>query len=184
MWKNRNLWLVLAACALVASSCNDDNSNPSTPTPDVDYNRTYVQIERLGNPLVSEVFLDKRTHGAFNAVGPDQDEALFTAEFKGFVANVAGRNATVQNTLAAVLLPDELIIDTTKAANTSGWLSWALGSGYGGRNLSDDVVDSGLAALFGDLLDASNTTPCLASDNVDANDAAFPNTFPYLGTAH
>jgi hypothetical protein len=34
------------------------------------------------------------------------------------------------------------------------------------------------------LGDTNNTTPCLTSDNVDANDAAFASTFPYLGTAH
>ena len=89
-------------------------------------------------------------HGS---IGPDQDVALSSAELKGFVANVAGRNATVQNTLATVVLPDELIIQTDKAPGTAGWLSWALADGWGGRTLSDDVVDAGLLAIFGPLLD-------------------------------
>ena len=173
----RKLGIVVAAGALLGAACGDEN-NPSTPNSDVNYNRTYIQIDRLGNPLVSEVFLEKRTHGAFNAVGPDQDEALFTTEFKFFIGNTAGRPADVQNLLAGVLLPDELIVDTTKAAATAGWLSWALGmpAGYGGRRLTDDVVDAGLGVLF--------TTACLQTDNVDENDVGFSTSFPYLGAPH
>jgi hypothetical protein len=178
----KTIALVLAAGALLAG-CDDESTPTPAPTPDVDYNRTYVQIERLGNPLTSEVFLAKRTHGAHNAVGPDQD-VLFADELKSFVATVAGRNATVQNTLAAVLLPDELIVDTSKAANTAGWLTWALAAGYGGRKLEEDVVDAGLAATFGDLLDPSNVTACLTTDNVSANDATHGTVFPYVAGPH
>jgi len=110
--------------------------------------------------------------------------ALLTAELKGFVANVAGRNATVQNTLAAVLLPDELIVQTDKDPGTAGWLSWALANGWGGRKLTDDVVDAGLDAIFGPLLDPNNTSPGLATDNVAANDIPFGATFPYLAAPH
>jgi hypothetical protein len=149
----------------------------------VDYNRTYVQIERLANPLTSEVFLAKRTHGAHNAVGPNQD-STFASELKSFVATVGGRSANVQNTLAAVLLPDELIVDTTKGTGTAGWLSWALAAGYGGRKLDDDVVDAGLSAIFGSLLDANNVTDCLTTDNVGPNDSAFLTVFPYLAGPH
>lgn len=46
--------VLLVAAALVA--CNDDNG--TGPNPAV----TYDQIQRLGNPLVSEVFLAKRSH--------------------------------------------------------------------------------------------------------------------------
>src|SRR5206468_1825960 len=95
--------------------------------------RAYNQIQRLGNPLVSEVFLAKRSHPVHGATGPAQDVTLISAELKAFVANVAGRNATVQNTLAAVLLPDGLIIQTDKDPASAGWLSWALANGWGGR---------------------------------------------------
>src|SRR2546430_11175358 len=91
----------LVGLALLAG-CNNDNVMAATE-------RAYNQIQRLGNPLVSEVFLAKRSHPVHGATGPAQDVALISAELKAFVANVAGRNATVQNTLAAVLLPDELI---------------------------------------------------------------------------
>ena len=172
-------WLgpAVVGLALLAGACNGDTVLSQTA-------RAYNQVQRLGNPLVSEVFLAKRSHPVHGSVGPDRDVALLTAELKGFVANVAGRNATVQNTLAAVLLPDELIIQTDKDPGTAGWLGWALANGWGGRKLGDDVVDAGLAAIFGSLLDPSNTSPGLATDNVAANDVAFSSTFPYLAAAH
>ena len=131
-----------------AAACNADafTGNPS-------FGRTYNQVQRLGNPLVSEVFLAKRSHATHGSIGPNQDVALLSAELKNFVKTVAGRNATVQNTLAAVLLPDELIVQTNKATSSAGWLTWALADGWGGRKLTDDVVDAGSAAIFGNLLD-------------------------------
>src|SRR5713226_1827858 len=172
-------WLppAVLGLALLAGACNADTFLPRT-------GRTYYQVQRLGNPLVSEVFLAKRSHPVHGSIGPDRDVALISTELKAFVANVAGRNATVQNTLAAVLLPDELIVQTDKDPGTAGWLSWALANGWGGRKLTDDVVGAGLSAIFGPLLDPNNTSPGLATDNVTANDVPFGSTFPYLAAPH
>jgi hypothetical protein len=169
-------WLAPAALSfalLGAVGCDSDALQPSTV-------RTFNQVQRLGNPLVSEVFLAKRSHAVHGTTGPAQDNALISAELKAFVANVAGRNATVQNTLAAVLLPDELIVQTDEDPATAGWLSWALANGWGGRTLGDDVVDAGLSAIFGALLDPNNTSPGLETDNVAGNDHPFLSAFPYL----
>ena len=173
---------MLSALALVASlAACDDNDNDVTG---ISSDRVFVQVERLGNPLVSEVFLAKRNHGFHNAGRPGTDVANHTTELKSFVTTVAGREAAVANTLASVLLPDMLIVQTDKATNTAGWLSWALANGYGGRKLTDDVVDAGLAALFGNLLSPNNVSPGLATDNVNQNDKPFLSTFPYLATAN
>jgi uncharacterized protein DUF4331 len=163
--------------ALLAGGCNSDAFLPKAA-------RTYNQVQRLGNPLVSEVFLAKRSHPVHGSIGPDRDVALLSAELKGFVATVAGRNSTVQNTLAAVLLPDELIIQTDRDPATAGWLTWALANGWGGRKLSDDVVGAGLDAIFGPLLDPNNTSLGLETDNVPANDVPFSTSFPYLAAPH
>ena len=174
---------LLGAFALVASAaaCNDDNENDITG-PQTD--RVYVQVERLGNPLVSEVLLAKRNHGFHNAGKPSTDVASHATELKAFIANVAGRDATVQNTLASVLLPDMLIVQTDKAATSAGWLTWALANGYGGRKLTDDVVDAGLAAIFGNLISPNNVSAGLTTDNVNQNDKPFSATFPYLAAAN
>jgi hypothetical protein len=184
MMKQRRIFVALAAAVAVLGGCDDDNGNGTTGPVGNDFDRQFVQIERLGNPLVSEVTFEKRNHGHHNATGPSTDAANFTDDLEGFVATVAGRSTTVQTTLSSVLLPDMLIVETGRDPGSSGWLSWALASGWGGRNLGDDVVDAGLAAIFGDLLDANNVTACLSTDNVDANDATFSPAFPYLAAPH
>lgn len=160
---------------LVAGGCDAD---PFAEGPDL--KRTFQQIERLGNPLVSEVLFAKRNHAFHNTTGPSTDVPNFKTELEAFVTTVAGRSTTVATTLSSVLLPDMLIVQTDKAGSSAGWLTWALAAGYGGRKLTDDVVDAGLAALFGSLLSSSDVSPGLATDNVGANDKAFGTSFPYL----
>jgi hypothetical protein len=173
----KTLWLSLAAMTVVTTACSDDDNDITGPTD----NREFVQIERLGNPLVSEVFFLKRDHGLHNTSIPSTDVANgFKAKIETFIRDVAGRNETVQTTVSSVLVPDMLLVFPNRNPSTSGWLGWALANGWGGRNLADDVVDAGLAAVFGSLLNGSNTSPGLASDNVGANDKAFTTTFPYL----
>lgn len=173
----KRLLLSLAALSVLATACSDDDDDITGPTND----REFVQIERLGNPLVSEVFFMKRDHGLHNTSIPSTDIANgFKTKIEAFIRDVAGRNTTVQTTVSSVLVPDMLLVFPNRNPATSGWLGWALANGWGGRNLSDDVVDAGLSAVFGSLLNGSNTSPGLASDNVGANDKAFTTTFPYL----
>src|SRR5687768_3002037 len=170
------LFLSLAAMAVLLGACSDDDDITGPDT-----TREFVQIERLGNPLVSEVFFMKRDHGLHNTSTPSTDEINgFKTKIEAFIRDVAGRNTTVQTTVSSVLVPDMLLVFPNRNPSTSGWLGWALANGWGGRNLSDDVVDAGLAAVFGSLLNGSNTSPGLSTDNVAANDKAFTTTFPYL----
>jgi hypothetical protein len=173
----------IIALAALSAACGDDD-NGSTTQPDVSNTRAYNQVQRLGNPLVSEVFLPKKEHAFHGSIGPSDDVASFTTGVKGFVAAFRPQASTLQNTLAAVLLPDMLVIQTDKAANTAGWLTWALANGYGGRKLTDDVVDTGLSAIFSDLLDPTQSvckpgTLPLCTDNVGPH-STFSATFPYL----
>lgn len=170
------LFLALAAMAVLLGACSDDDDITGPIT-----TREFVQIERLGNPLVSEVFFMKRDHGLHNTSIPSTDEVNgFKTKIEAFIRDVAGRNTTVQTTVSSVLVPDMLLVFPNRNPATSGWLGWALANGWGGRNLSDDVVDAGLAAVFGSLLNGSNTSPGLSTDNVGANDKAFTTMFPYL----
>ncbi len=176
---------VLAAAVLVAAACNDNGTSVTSPggsTP-----RAYNQVQRLGNPLVSEVFLMKKNHLEHGSLGPQDDTASFTKQVTGFVATFRPQATKLQSTLASVLLPDMLIVQTDKPQSTAGFLSWALANGYGGRKLTDDVVDTGLSAIFSDLLDPTQAickpgTLPLCTDNV-ASHGAFTATFPYLAPA-
>jgi hypothetical protein len=169
---------VLAA----AAACSDSGDAITGTTSDAA--TTYNQVQRLGNPLVSEVFLLKRDHAYHGSIGPSDDVAAFSGKVKGFVGAFRPNATALQNTLASVLLPDMLIVQTDKAASTAGWLTRALANGYGGRKLADDVVDTGLSAVFSDLLDATQAA-CkpgalpLCTDNVGSH-GGFTATFPYL----
>jgi hypothetical protein len=167
----------------VGAACND-----TTELIGVDTNRIYNQIERLGNPLVSEVFFPKRDHGLHNNKGPS-DDVKTTAQLgtdvpghiRSFVSSFPNRTEKTITTLQAVLAPDMLLVFPNRAGTTAGWLSWALASGYGGRKLSDDVVDVGLSAVFGNALDAAQPVLAgLTSDNVGPSVRSFSATFPYL----
>lgn len=177
----RRLALVVAplALSLAVGACTDTEEvlRPNT-------DRVYDQIDRLGNPLVSEVTISKRNHPFYNSGTPSTDATNFKTEFEAFVTSF-GRPASLATTLSSVLFPDMLIIDTTKPTSSAGWLTWALASGYGGRKLTDDVVDAGLDAILGDLLDATNALPAsYQTDNVSANNKAFLTSFPYLAAAN
>ena len=97
----------------------------------------------------------------------------------------AGRDSGYVGVLASVLLPDMLIVQTDKDPATASWLNWVglapLANGWGGRKLTDDVVDLALLAVFGDPFgaDPTHTTPALTTDHV-ASDSPVTGTFPYL----
>ena len=177
----KELMVALLALGALTACNNEDDGDVLAPME----TRVFTQVERLGNPLVSEVMFAKRDHGFHNTTGPGTDvQNGFKAKVEGFVTGVGGREASLATTLSTVLIPDMLIVQTNKAGNTAGWLTWALADGYGGRKLTDDVVDAGLAAIFGSLLNPRNVSPGLSTDNVGANDKAFATTFPYLATPH
>jgi hypothetical protein len=169
----------VAATGLAATACSDDDNGTGPTTP-----RMYNQVQRLGNPLVSEVLLSKRSHPTHGSIGPDQDATLVAPEVVDFLTTVAGRDPAYIQAIAPALIPDVLVVDTSKdPAGPSGWLTWLpqLGGGYGGRKLTDDVVDLALTAVFGDALgDAAHATPQLTTDFVGDDSPNITSTFPYL----
>ena len=180
LWSQSRAFAVAGAIAslAIAAACGSDSSTEPNS------NHAYNQVQRLGNPLVSEVFFAKKDHPLHGSTAPDGDAAAFGATLKGFVAAFRPQATTLQNTLAAVLLPDVLVVQTDKSPATAGWLSWALANGWGGRKLTDDVVDVGLTGIFSDLLDPTQSV-CkpgalpLCTDNVGSH-STFSTTFPYL----
>ncbi len=204
MWKTENVTsrrarVMATACmlgaALTLTACADDAAQSSTdPTAsarvdenagDASDDMTYEQVEFLGNPLVSEVTIAKANHDRYNRTQP-YNSAEFGPQSLAFINAFRGNQPIVANTLGAVLYPDMLIVQSARNPSTSGWLSWALADGWGGRNLSDDVVDAGLSAIFGTVITAegkycNNGELPLCTDNVSAKDEKFQGTFPYLG---
>ena len=212
MWKNDiRTWLAaFAACAMLAGCAGDGSSRskshdivgPSFSQSDKDKDNQdkdedddddedgrngYTQIEFLGNPLVSEVTIAKANHDAYNRTQP-YNTATFLPQTAAFVTSF-GRPAALASLLGSVLYPDMLVVDPSKSPASAGWLSWALANGWGGRKLTDDVVDVGLSAIFSSLLNASGAFCApfqlpLCTDNVGSNDKSFSAAFPYLATPH
>ena len=177
------LGAAVAALGLGTAACSDDNG-PSTP-------RTFDQVQRLGNPLISEVLLSKASHPTHGTISPEDDASMIGAEILSFITgpgSVAGRSEAYANTLGSVLLPDVLIVQTDKDPAGAGWLTWLplapFSNGYGGRKLTDDVVDLALLAVFGDPFgadpDGAAGKEGLTTDNV-SNDSPISAAFPYVG---
>jgi hypothetical protein len=215
MWNRTKLSTALGAAAIltVSAACQQDNptsaqlQDPGASSQDSTFatntNRRFDQVERLGNPLTAEVFIQKREHDAYDALPAKQDPAHFTDDIVDFVRNVGGRQPAYADAIAAALVGtsaanpgDKIAVFTTRAAGinatnsataaTVGWLSNVLdpANGYGGRKImGDDVVDKGLSVVFGTALgNTDHVTPSLVSDNVSANDRTATTTFPYFPT--
>ncbi|MDQ2668601.1 MAG: DUF4331 domain-containing protein [Gemmatimonadota bacterium] len=170
------------------AACGSD-SDTGTGITTTDTPATYNQVQRLGNPLVSEVLLLKRDHAFHGSSNPSDDVANFTTPVKGFIAQFRPNATGLQTAIASTLLPDMLMVQTDQAQSTAGYLGYVIAGKpqYGGRKLTDDVVDISLTAIFSDLLDPTQSvckpfTLPLCTDNVPSH-GGFTTTFPYLAVA-
>jgi hypothetical protein len=174
----------------------------------------WVQVSRLGMPLVNEVVIPLGQKNAFNASPPHQD-AQFAArvlnpEFAALIPNLYP-GVTVpkapRNDIATIFLTgipglnqpknvqaSEMIRLNTSIAptpwNQQNRLGLLAGQNDGfpnGRRLVDDVTDIELRALAGGtpFTPAFNKAPNNAlTDGVNANDVPFLHQFPYVGLPH
>lgn len=195
-WNNgTRAGVAMVVFALAAVACTDSQQMVG-PNADVSARAASIpttqlifdQVEFLGNPLVSEVTIVKANHDSYNKTQP-YNTATFRPQTEQFVTSF-GRPQALATTLGSVLYPDVLVVDPTKSPSTAGWLSWALSGGWGGRKLTDDVVDVGLTAIFSTFLSNESSAFCapftlpLCTDNINVNDSPFMSTFPYLAAAH
>ena len=153
---------------------------------------SFDQIQRLGNPLISEVLSVKRSHPTHGSIGPADDVAWSarraSASSPGRAAWPAGRPSTPTRS-GSVLLPDVLMVQTDKdppepQAGSPGFPLPRSRTGTAAGSWTDDVVDLALLAVFGDPFgadpDGAAGKEALTTDNV-ASDSPISGTFPYLG---
>jgi len=171
---------IAALVSLTAFNCsNDDDSNgPTVP----EFAGTYVQEDQMARPAISTVFVSMGNKDAFNVTVPSKQAAGYQAAFQnkllalnpGYTTNALGMDAaTFTGALATDVLTVTLDGKTTFFDGTNVLT---------GRMLTDDVIDVELLLIFGGPMGTDNST--LSSDNVDANDKPFSNTFPYLAAPH
>ncbi len=176
----------------------------ATPTGD------FVQVSRLGSPLVNEVVIPVSLKDAFNALPPEKDATVMAAvdrvkdpEVPKLIAKIYGIEAPAapRDDLVAAFLtgikglnqppsvtPSEQLRLNTKIAPSSnpnrlGVLAKDNAGFPNGRRLTDDVVDIELQALEG-AITKGIIKPLAAGDAVNANDVAFGTSFPYLALPH
>lgn len=169
------------------------------------YRGEFVQVSRLGNPLVNEVVIPRRDKDRFNASLPVHD-----AQFLKYVTNpevprlveaIYGIEAprTPRKDLVQVFLTGVPGLNKPKNVRPSEQLRLNMSippceegecpdfsrlgviggdlSGYpNGRRLPDDVLDISLQVLEGELIGNPNDL----GDAVDTNDKPFMDTFPFL----
>lgn len=135
----------------------------------------YQQIEQLSRPAVKELFETFNDHSLTNLQSPYFDGYLHRA-IAYFMGHVAGRSSAISNTVTSVLWPNELIADVSqpgKAAYLGTETRGATGSKFGGRGLTDDVIDTSLGVVFGKTIPALGLAPddgkennCLTNEHV------------------
>jgi len=163
----------------------------------------WVQVSRLGSPLVNEVVIPRGMKDRFNVSQPKDD-----AQFGGFVTDPelarlftllfglrvppAPRNDLVQVFLTGVpgltqppgVTPSEqlrlnvAVPPNRVSPSRLGVVGGDLAGYPNGRRVGDDVVDIALTAVSGVLVSGFGA---MLGDGVNGNDAPYLDSFPYLG---
>jgi hypothetical protein len=160
---------------------------------------SYVQVNRLGNPLVNEVIIPTGEKDVWNAVQPWQ-ESRFRKSYESPLLAAAINQLykldvpeTGRDDLVAVLLTGvpklnytgpkladvlrlNLSIPVSKNPNRMGVLGGDTQGWPNGRRLGDDVIDIAEQAVAGFL--KGNKVPL--GDGVNADDRKVTRTFPYV----
>lgn len=161
-------------------------------TTSVRHGERYQQMDRLARPVVNEVFatVANNRHKINDQAQPSQDNANLANDIQSFMTFPAGRSQAITDVVKAVLSPDMMTanLDGDGAAYLGYETGGATGGTFGGRALTDDVVDISLGVVFGNTIpalglapDDGNEIPTLTSDHVGPGGKHFLNHFPYLG---
>jgi hypothetical protein len=165
----------------------------------------WVQVSRLGNPLVNELFIPTELKDKWNATTPAQDQQfekyysspLLAALLNKLYPQFGPFKEHDRSDLVAVLgtglnepklnytgptFADELRLNLSIAptapvgkGNRMGVLGGDLAGFPNGRRLEDDVIDIGERAVGGALI--GHSLPL--GDGVNANDQPLQRSFPY-----
>jgi uncharacterized protein DUF4331 len=144
----------------------------------------FVQVSRLGWPLVNEVLIPLQDKDKFNRTSPRDDVSNFGAYFLDpevpkllnavLHANCAATPAGGRTDIVALLSPNGTKAADLLRININQGQTNAMSHFPNGRALTDDVADT--------LLTVACNNGATISDGVDANDKPFTTTFPFLAS--
>jgi hypothetical protein len=214
----KRLLTLAAAAALSVSAFSSCSNDPTLGGTDTSGSKlTFYQVDSVGKAGLNEVFVPYAQHDANNRNSPNGDLATLGPQINTFVTGFGGRSAATAAYVQALLLPDALVADLTQTVSTASYLGWETGgqlkantctgaapNKFGGRAISDDVVDVTFGLVFGNTasqlsatpnvsapipaddgaeLNGTNGLPNLTTDNVNCSAAPYtPGQFPYLGS--
>ena len=165
----------------------------------------FVQQDRLARPAVNEALatVTNRRHEANNKINPPQDLGSIGVDIFTFMTNPNGANRSpdVANALVGVLTPDVMVADLANMTDKASYLGVETGGftggKFGGRALTDDIIDIDLLAIFGPVIpllklaaDDGRELPQFSTDNIGPHSdyqigaPYLPVAFPYLGNPH
>jgi hypothetical protein len=181
------------------------SERPRITVADKSVKRQWVQVSRLGNPLINEVLIPTQLKDKWNASTPDKDKQFEQYYSSPILAKLLNQlypqfgpfQETNRSDLVSVLLTglkqpnlnftgetpaDELRLNLAIAptapaghGNRLGVLGGDLAGWPNGRRLEDDVIDIAERAVGGALI--GHSLPL--GDGVNANDVPYMTTFPY-----
>ncbi len=167
----------------------------------------WVQVSRLGNPLINEVVIPIGQKDKFNRTSPADDlqnfgkyalnpeparllNALFglgvketdrTDIVQALLTGVPGLTQISKNAAPADTLKLNLGVAPAATENRFGVLAGDTAGFPNGRRLADDVTDIELRVIAGALLPADKGGKQIPlGDGVDRNDKPFRSAFPYV----
>jgi hypothetical protein len=171
------------------------------------HHKRWVQVSRLGNPLINEVIIPIGQKDKFNRTSPADDaknfgafalnpeparllNALFKLGVKetgrtdivqALLTGVPGLTQIGDHPAAADTLKLNLGVPPSASPNRFGVLAGDVAGFPNGRRLADDVTDIELRVIAGALLKPSEGGKQIPlGDGVDQNDKAFRSSFPYV----
>jgi hypothetical protein len=198
--KHFALLLGAGTLALALGACGGGGStSPTAPTTNTASGTKYTQIELLSRPAVKELFEKFVDHQTTNAAEPYNDPTL-QGEIQSFTDALRPPTASTDygKALAGVLYPNEYTVDLSQTGgaaylgNETGGATSTTKSTFGGRAVTDDVIDISLGAVFGKTLptlgligDDGEENNCLSSENLAQAATQVPTAaFPYLAVPH
>jgi Domain of unknown function (DUF4331) len=166
----------------------------------------WVQVSRLGNPLVNEVVIPLGKKDMFNRTQTKDDAKNYASYVlnpelaavmnqlfhinapehnrddivSALLVGLPGKTMISPNAVPADTLKINLGVPPSATPNRMGVLGGDLAGFPDGRRLADDVTDESLRVVAGVL--KGNNVPL--GDGVDQNDVPFLGTFPYVAPPH
>jgi len=166
----------------------------------------WVQVSRLGNPLVNEVVIPIGKKDMFNRTRPKDDAKNYASYVlnpelaavmnqlfhlgapehnrddivSALLVGLPGKTRISPKAVPADTLKINLGVPPSANPNRMGVLAGDLAGFPDGRRLADDVTDESLRVVAGVL--KGNNVPL--GDGVDQNDVSFLGSFPYVAPPH